>query len=517
MKKIWSVTTIIYTLEFLIGSALLGFLLYWHFKTGMTRFFDVDEFTHLHWAANIARGQKPYIDFFTFFTPGFYWILTPLFWVFGKSTALFIASRIFAFVIFTGIVALTGIIYRTVRSKRFFLIPMILLAFLPMPFDKFIEVRPDNISVVFGLLGIMFQIYATERIHPNKTGTYWFLSGVSYAVSMLILVKSIPFVFVGMCAYLLDINLYGYVVSCMAKKRILPFSLSLEHRNFLYGLGSIGLLFGIWLFSLGDISRAWYSLMKLPFEANTIGRIYIMEPHLFFFPNASFYGGWGITTALLVNHGIWTVGIFSGVLSFFTPYLLSDGKPKRAISEFLISGVFILSVVLYVLFFPMKHSQYLIPIAVFIALYASDVCVWVLRKSGVASPIVLGVLALFLARQTTIVNASKLLLSNHVQMQQIDALKALVHEKEQVLDLDGRFIYATDPYDICCLPFGTFVRFLSRPPRPLAEVLDEKRVRYIYQGTSGRFWELSADMSYIQSHYQQVPGWGDALWERKEL
>lgn len=33
------------------------------------RFFDVDEFTHMHWAAQIFMGDKPYIDFFTFF-PG---------------------------------------------------------------------------------------------------------------------------------------------------------------------------------------------------------------------------------------------------------------------------------------------------------------------------------------------------------------------------------------------------------------------------------------------------------------
>ncbi len=510
-------STIIVGIEYLIGAVLLGYLLYWHFRVGMTRFFDVDEFTHLHWAANIARGQKPYIDFFTFFTPGFYFLLTPLFWFFGKTIQLFTMARFFSFLVFAGIVGMTGLLYKTVRSKRFFLLPMIILAFLPMPFDKFMEVRPDNVSVLFGLIAIWLQIMATEHANSLKKGKFWFWSGVSYAVSMVILVKSLPFVVVGGFCYLLDAGVFEWIQLSLTKKKFLPFSLSPAHRQFIYGLSLVGGGFLIWLFSLGDISRAWYSLTKMPFEANTIGRIYIMEPHLFFFPNASFYGGWGITNALLLNHGFWVLGIFSGVIALFTPFIRANGNSKRAISETLLSGVFIVSVVLYVMFFPLKHSQYLIPIAVFIAIYSADVLAVVLRKLSFGSPLVLLGVALVLAKQTSIVNFPKISMNNTVQMQQIEQLRTIVQGSEQILDLDGRFIYTRDPYDICCLPFGTFVRFLSRPPAPLREVLEAKKVAYIYQGDSGRLWELWSDIAYIQEMYERVPGWGDALWKRKAL
>lgn len=511
----FTIPKLIILIEYVIGSVLLGYLLYWHYTVGITRFFDVDEFTHLHWAANFARGQTPYIDFFTFFTPGFYWLLTPLFWLFGKSTSLFIATRVAAFVVFAVMVALTGLLYRTVRSKRFFLIPMCILAFLPMPFDKFMEVRPDNVSTVFGLLGMYLQIIAMENPLHTRVRAYWFFSAVSYAASMIILVKSLPFVVVGFAIYLLDVGVYPWLLHSISSRRIQRLPGSVGHAYFLYGFGVTGLLFAFWLLSLGDISRVLYSLTSMPFEANTIGRIYIMEPHLFFFPNASFYGGWGVTNALLLNHTIWAIGIFVGVMSLFTPYIRADGKGKRVLSELLIAGVFIVSVVLYVMFFPMKHSQYLIPIAVFIAMYCADFLSLVFRRASVLSPILLIALALLFSRQTTVVNAPKLQISNKVQLAQTEQLRSLVGENEQVLDLDGRFIYRADPYDICCLPFGTFVRFLSRPPRPLRDVLEEKKVAYIYQGDSGRFWELTEDLPYINEHYEKVEGWGTALWRRK--
>lgn len=511
----FTIPKIIILVEYFIGSVLLGYLLYWHYSVGITRFFDVDEFTHLHWAANFARGQTPYIDFFTFFTPGFYWMLTPLFWLFGKSTTFFIATRVAAFVIFSAMVGLTGVLYKTVRSKRFFLIPMIILAFLPMPFDKFMEVRPDNVSTVFGLLGMTLQILAMENPTHKSNRYYWFFSAVSYSVSMILLVKSLPFVVVGFAVYLLDVGLYQWMLHCVASRKVQRIPGSVGHTYFLYGFGAVTVAFVAWLLSLGDISRALYSLTSMPFEANTIGRIYIMEPHLFFFPNASFYGGWGITGALLLNHALWVIGICIGVFSLFTPYIRANGRGKRVLSELLIAGVFIVSVVLYVMFFPMKHSQYLIPIAVFISIYSADFFALIFRRASIASPIVLIALGLLLARQTTVVNAPKLRISNTVQLAQTEQLRQLVGDNEQVLDLDGRFIYRTDPYDICCLPFGTFVRFLSRPPRPLREVLEAKKVAYIYQGDSGRFWELTDDLPYIYEHYEKVDGWGTALWRRK--
>ncbi|KKW10811.1 MAG: seg [Microgenomates group bacterium GW2011_GWC1_49_7] len=71
---------------FFFLSALLIFLLVWRWRVSATRFFDVDEFSYLHWTAQVARGELPYVDFFSYFTPGFMWAFTPIFWIYGQTT-----------------------------------------------------------------------------------------------------------------------------------------------------------------------------------------------------------------------------------------------------------------------------------------------------------------------------------------------------------------------------------------------------------------------------------------------
>lgn len=473
-------------------AGLLLYLLWWRWQVSQSRFFDVDEFTHIHWAAAMARGSKPYIDFFTFFTPGFYWFLRPLFWVFGNSVTLFLAARWVALLIFLGILGSLGYLFGTMRDRRWALLPMILLAFLPMPYDKFLEVRPDNLATLIAMIGVIGEIWA---IGGKKN--WWFLSGLFYGLSLMVLVKMLPFAAVG-----IGILLLAWYWKKAAFKDV---------ALFFFGFGMPLLVVGVWALSLGDISRVIYSLTRMPIETNSIGKNAIMEPHLFFFPNASFYGGWGITAALLANHAIWVLGILVGVVSFFTPFIRGEGDRKRVLSEMLMSGIFLLSVAGYVSFFPLKHSQYLIPIAICIAFYAADGLRMILGKA----PFLL-IFSLLLWQQTMAVNQPKLILTNATQLSELTKLKTIIPKEDRVFDLEGRMIYWKDPYYICCLPMGEFVRYMSRMPPNIADVLEAKKVPYVYQGDSGRLWTLGSDLTYIQAHYVSVPGWGDALWERKQ-
>jgi hypothetical protein len=182
--------------------------------------------------------------------------------------------------------------------------------------------------------------------------------------------------------------------------------------------------------------------------------------------------------------------------------------------------MFLLFVFGYVQFFPLKHSQYLIPIGFFVAYYCADWCIVWARKLrsyigviGVIGLLLIGSYGLIVA--TSQVNSPKLNFKNSIQLAELQQLEQLIAKEEEVLDLDGRLINRTNPYYICCLSMGLFVRFMSRPPEPLAAVLEKRRVPYIYQGESGRLWELGPeDIAYIQTHYKQVGGWDDALWKR---
>ncbi|MCX6791665.1 MAG: hypothetical protein NT149_01345, partial [Candidatus Gottesmanbacteria bacterium] len=138
-KRWWMVFNI------LLLAGLLVYLLWWRGMVSTTRFFDVDEFSYMHWTAQVARGQHMYTDFFSYFTPGFMWVFAPIYWIYGVSVNVFSAARGVSFVIFLGILGSLGYVFGITRGWKWAILPVIILAFLPMPYDKFLEIRPDNL------------------------------------------------------------------------------------------------------------------------------------------------------------------------------------------------------------------------------------------------------------------------------------------------------------------------------------------------------------------------------------
>src|SRR3989338_1153993 len=84
---------------------ILAILLFWRFRLGLTKLFDIDEFAHLHWAYNLFSGKNPYTDFFYFLPPFFLYILSPLFLLAKESIAVLLYGRVVMFMAFL----LTGV------------------------------------------------------------------------------------------------------------------------------------------------------------------------------------------------------------------------------------------------------------------------------------------------------------------------------------------------------------------------------------------------------------------------
>lgn len=472
----------------LILLVLLLFLLYWRFQVSFTRFFDVDEFTYTHWIARAVAGERPYIDFFFLIPPGFLWLMYPVVRLFWGSPDILIVSRLIMFGMFLILLALLGKLFAKLRSPAYALLPVVILAFLPMPYDKFLEIRPDNPMALFVFASLVF---ALEE--------HWFWSGILYGISLLILPKTIPMVLV------------AGIISLWQKK----------FTSLALGIVLSFLPFILWTVATGQAGVIWYSLTKLALEANGIGKYYIMEPHLFFFPNSSFYGGSGITAPLLINHAVWILGIFVGIVRLFTPWITANGDRKRVMAELLVAGSFFAMVASYVQFFPLKHSQYLIPIAVFVSFYAADGLIsffaWLAGRFGEASVVpVLAVFLLIMVATTISVNKGKLLVPNTAQINDFSRLLTIIPPDARVFDLEGRLMFWKHSYPICCLPMGQFLPLLSQPPPPIARVLEAERTQYIFQGDTGRLAFLSAsDLAYIKTYYRPVAGWEDRLWQRK--
>ncbi len=480
---------------------LLGYLLWWRWQVAQTRFFDVDEFSYLHWTANIVKGERPYIDFFLIFTPGFLWVFAPLVKAYWMSASVFLAARGLAYLIFLALLAAVSFLFARTRNKRWVLLPAIILAFLPMPYDKFLEVRPDNFATLLGFVALTFESLAFVQ----KKRVYWFLAGMVYTVSVIVFIKMIPFPFIGVLVAL----------GAWMKREID----ARDVRTFILGMVIPGILLLGWMATLGDLGYILYSVLKLPFETNRVGQVDIMEPHLFFFPNASFYGGWGMTLGLITNHFWWVMGLLAGVYRLFTPYITAAGDTRKTYVEYLVGGIFIVSVYGYIQFFPLKHSQYLIPIAVFIAYYSADwlsaLFEWVERRSPWLFLCILLAGSFVLAQATITVNRMKLVASNSPQLAHMEQLLKTVPANARVFDLEGKMLFWEDAYYICCVSVGSFVHYISRPPAPLISALSAE-TEYIFQGESNRLSALSpSERLHIATYYEPVPGWGDMLLVRK--
>jgi hypothetical protein len=453
---------------------LLGIFLWWHWKLGMVRYFDVDEFAHLHWAAKMMQGKKPYIDFLTFFPPGFAWFLSPALSLGWGTAAPFQIARQMMFVVFAAMCALSGMIFWEMRrSVTGAIVAAMLLAFLPLPFDKYLEIRPDNVATVL----ILAAVYGQIRWMKNGAGLWPLLSGLSYSLSYIVLPKMVPNIAVGV--------LIAFLYGLPGIRKPLVY--------FFTGLAVPLVAFGLWAFSLGNPGLVWYSLFQLPVESNRISQYFIMMQDLFFNPNGIYYGVDGWTRPLYANHTLWVTGILFGVWRLITPVFAaaSYGGVRRGmvLAELLIGLQLAAQLLFFVQFAPLKHAQYLIPIGVFVAWYGADfihACTAsVLRSRRGASLVVFVWLlgSMYLYRVFMESQSIKLQWTNSENIHRIAALYEKVPADEPVLDLTGEMLYNPDAYYACCIPFGQFAGFLTRPLPDLPEILNRQGTRYVNQGT----------------------------------
>lgn len=484
---------------FIVSGLVFGFMLYWKLKLGLTRYFDADEFAYLHWAHNVFSGRLPYRDFLLYVPPGFLYFLAPLFWLFDGVNVL-LAARVMAWVVFVGVCVVLGSILVILRSSRsanrawddwgVFFLPGIILSFLPLPSDKLLEVRPDNLAMLVALIGMACQIRLLEQPRENQPRSdrgknLASMAGILYGVSLLVLPKVVPQVAVASCI----VVLLG--LGDTDKRNVV--------WKFFFGLFAPLAIFGIWALSLGDFSAVWYSLTKLPFEVNRLGELYPMQKDLFFYPNEIYYGVSGWSTGLLANHLIWMVGLFYGI--------------HRLLSrDFLIAGSMMAYIVTFIYGYQLRHAQYLIPIAVFVALFAANglmdfrsnlnKLLRILRFPQIQRNTIQTLLFVIIA-WTTIqvfrtVNQPKMAWTNQKDFQTLERVRAAVPDDAFVFDLTGATIFYKDPYYVSAVPYGEWKEYLTRPLPDLRL----PRGTYIYRDTLKRV-DLVVPFDPKMYHYLQ--------------
>ncbi len=152
-------------------------------QLGQIRYFDADELAYLHWAHNVFDGKLPYRDFLSYVPPLFYAVLSVLFTV-VEGVGILSGARFFSLFIFVLLCACLVWLFSRARTATYAVYAAVFLAFLPMPADKLIEVRPDTMAMLVALVAMVLHGIA---LTGNRRTSLWAVSGLLYGVSVLIL------------------------------------------------------------------------------------------------------------------------------------------------------------------------------------------------------------------------------------------------------------------------------------------------------------------------------------------
>ena len=181
-KILWCVATLILIVIF--GQRL------WLLET---RFFDHDEFEHMHVAWLISKGQLPYIDFFEHHTPAMHLLLSPIFDFFEADTdptdaqAVLIHARRIMWILSGLVLALTFWLGRTWDQWRIGLVGTVFLCCTLMFQEKTLEIRPDLLSLPcwLGCLILLLKAIQPNSWSENKKKWMMALCGFLLGTSIM--------------------------------------------------------------------------------------------------------------------------------------------------------------------------------------------------------------------------------------------------------------------------------------------------------------------------------------------
>ncbi|MGB9598033.1 MAG: ArnT family glycosyltransferase, partial [Candidatus Poribacteria bacterium] len=152
------------------------------------RYFDPDEFQHLHGARQVYYGEVPYRDYFDHHTPFIHFILAILYYIVGEDIQiLFIARGLM--LIFTAIILLlTFVLAKKLYDIDTGLFAVLFISYTLMFLEKTLEIRPDLGSVIFWLASMILMIKGIQE----KAYLRWhLLSGVAMGTAIMFTQKSL--------------------------------------------------------------------------------------------------------------------------------------------------------------------------------------------------------------------------------------------------------------------------------------------------------------------------------------
>ena len=498
----------------LISAATLTFLYLLKLKLdlGMVRFSDMDEFAYISWTKQFLSGKHPYTDFYFFTPPTYLLVLAPAVAYF-TGIGVLVASRITEWGIFIVLAFALFFLTRQIWKTWLAVFVLVFLAALPIPTDKFLEVRPDTLMMLLVVVGIVFMIrgMGARADGPSRTKSQvmmFFASGFFYGLSLCIMQKVLVLMaFLG-CVFLF------WLASIVGRWswRNLFFTTSRTILPLVLG-GLAPILFCIgWMRMYADFSTLLYLNFTLPFETNIpLGRLYGINPTFTFWASDVYYGTYDpFPLSWVVNETMWIGAILVSAVVF--PMMLL--RTRKNISDWgwmIISGAFLTLVLFFVYGSAPRHMQYLIPAGTFIPVILAGLlhAFWVRAKTAPAQVVFFlccGLILIVALRVGETMFVPKKMRDFSNEANAITYLKENLHPKDYVFDLVGVAFEYPHPYFACCVPFGQGSAYATRMVfPPLREALERTKTNYIYQGLAGRIETLTPyDRQWVEEHFELI-------------
>jgi len=165
----------------------LAILLMSLFFASIKRYFNIDEFEHIHSAWYVAKGFMPFADFFQHHHPLQWYLMAPIIAIFGQNTNTVMILRLLTFLAALGTIYLTYLIGRLCTdSRRLGVLSATILLSVVIFFEKVIEIRPDVPQVFFGLASVYYLL----KFLKDNNNKQMVISGLMASISFLFLQKT---------------------------------------------------------------------------------------------------------------------------------------------------------------------------------------------------------------------------------------------------------------------------------------------------------------------------------------
>ncbi len=427
--------------------------------TALIRYFDNDEFSHMHWVWLMANGKIPYRDFFFYITPFFQWIQIPIFLLPPGGYVLLIA-RLSQLVTYLAVTFLIYMLSKKFADKTTAILAAVIFLTFPMTFDKTIDIRPDTLMMLLYLIPVYLAINSKPL-----TPFLLVLGGASISLGFLMLPKIL---------FAIPALLYLFMLT---KQILRPKNIAL----FLLGALIPAIILIVYLVSHGIMQDAFYAITRDSVAVNAGKSPFSPWKALSPWPLVYMAGG-GPSLPWYVNTGIWITALAGLILYFikkpaygvFLPPLFRSRYPISLSFPCSVSAVFLSAfrvclisfrILIYILYPRIGTSRGFTPCS---EARKSDRCP-VLRST--CSPF--GYIV-----YPTVPTPVSPGMANTEQMSVISDLP-MIRSDEPVYDMVGSYVFRPDGYFICCHPYQEFVDHLSKKVPTLRESLVATKTKFI--------------------------------------